>query len=101
MYISRVIQDYSFLRRDKDAIINRVFCGCVLLLFNVLCAIQNGADDRDLAVCVLYGSFVETPGFLMIRVLDGLLPKIGVEALFVIAEQELLPPTVERLTELH
>ena len=64
-------------------------------------AIQNGADDSDLAVCILHSSFVEPPGFLLVRVLDGLLPEKGVEALFVIAEQELLPLTVERLTELH
>ena len=97
----RVIQDISFLARDKEVRIREVSCGCVLLLVNVLSAIQNGADDTDLAVCILYSSFVEPSGFLLVRVLDGLLPEIGVEALFVIAEHEMLPLTVERLTELH
>ena len=95
----RVSQDIYFLVRDKD-LIKGGFCGCVLLLVNFFSAIQNGAEDSDLAVCVLYSSFVEPSGFLLVRVLDGPLPEIGVEALLVIAEQEMLPLTVERLTEL-
>ena len=101
MASGRVSQDISFLARDKEDFIREVFCGYVLLLVNVLSAVQKGADDSDLAVCVLYSSFVEPSGFLLVCVLDGLLPEIGVEALFVIAEQEMLPLTVERLTELH
>ena len=63
--------------------------------------VQKGADYNDLVVCVLYGCIVESFGFPLVRARRVLLPEVGFETLFAVAEQEMLPLTVERLAELH
>ena len=61
--------------------------------------VQKGADDHDLAVCVLNSCIVEPSGFLLVCARVSLF-EMGFEALFAVANQELLPLAVERLADL-
>ena len=89
----------SFFSIENEALICRAFRH---ILFNdaALRVVQKGADDHDLAVCVLYSCIVEPSGFLLVCAFTSL-PEISVKALLAVAKQELLPLAVERIAELN
>ena len=71
---------------EKEGLICSAF---FLLNDTALRAVHEGADDHDLAVCILDCYIVEAFSSLLVCTIGTLLSEISVEALFEVTEKEL------------